>query len=572
MSPLQMSSSLPEAWSALRPVLAPTAFFSFLVNILLFTSPLYMMQIYDRVLSSRSVPTLVAISAIALFLLMLMAAFEFVRSRLLVRAGMRFEQTVGVKLISHLSQTSQTLPRPPQELIRDADTVRDFLSGTPIVGFLDAPWTPMFLAVSCLMHPMLGLLTASAMGLIVVLTLLQDRATRAGIEQAGRSSTEASTQALAFVRNAEVVRALGMRAVVSSHWVKGRLSVLESSATVSDRAGAFFAASKLVRMVMQSAVLGAGAYLALLDQISPGAMLAASIVLGRALAPIELVVANWKGLVAARDAYGRLSQLFAATVTGSERLALPAASGNLQVEAVAVRVPHTDGALLGPVSFAVSPGEIVVVVGPSGGGKSTLMRVLAHALQPSEGTVRLDGYAYPQWDPDELGRQVGYVPQDVELFPGTVAQNIARLSQASADGVIEAATRAGVHEFVQRLPHGYETRVGQGGVPLSGGQRQRIALARALFGDPKLIVLDEPNSNLDNAGDQALLSALVDARGRKATIIVVTHKPNLLAVADRVMVLEGGTIRAFGSKDQVLPQIIRPVPPVREERVAREAI
>jgi len=550
-------NALDEGVASLRSILLPTAVFGFAVNLLLFTSPLYMMQIYDRVLTSRSGATLVALSLIALFLVGLMGLLELVRSRVLVRAGMKFDDLIGSQLFDAVGAEELRSPRGSAvQYLADAGRVREFITGNGILGFLDAPWTPLFVLVCFIIHPVIGCIALFGALAVLGLAYVSELATKDPMMEASAAARALAVSAAEAFQNIESAYALGMRGIMRARWLQSRGGLMEKQAIVSDRAGAIQSVSKFVRVMLQIGVLGVGAWLAVLNEISPGALIAASMLMGRAMAPVDQAVANWKGFVAARASFSRLKELFARQGEEAQRIELPAPKGHLTVSGLTLVPPGAEKPVLKNVSFSVEPGEVVAVVGPSAAGKSSLVRALTGIWIATEGSVRIDGYEISQFDPDMLGKHVGYLPQDVEMFRETVAANISRLTGGDDAEVIEAAQAAGIHEAIQQFPDGYATVIGQGGLTLSGGQRQRIALARALYGKPCLLVMDEPNSNLDSAGETALIGAIRSAKEAGTAVIVTTHKLNLLTVADKILVLVNGTVHQFGPKNQVLPLLV----------------
>lgn len=560
-----MRSALNDGLRAMRPLLATAVIFGFFINVLLFVSPLYMLQIYDRVLPSRNETTLAGITLIAAFGLAVYAGLDMLRSRLLVRGGMIFDQHIANPIFDAAHRGTLLRPgRQHETALRDVDVLREFLTGSGLLAFCDLPWTPIFLVACFVLHPWFGWMALLGGGTILGLTLLNEIATRRALDQANRVSRIAGQQAGATFRNGEVLRAMGMLSAMRGLWRSRHDEVLRLQAKASDRAGLVVATTKFVRLLLQMLVLGVGAYLAIHREITAGSMIAASIIIGRALTPIEAVVGNWKGFTAARASYRRLIELVSVAGQEPRRLALPRPRGLVEAEAVSVAAPGSSRPLLHEVDFRLEAGSMLGIVGPSAAGKSTLVRAITGIWPLLGGSVRIDGSDLRHWDPQELGRHVGYLPQDVELFDGTVAQNIARFGVEDDAAILAVAERAGCHELIQALPEGYNTVIGPGGHGLSGGQRQRIALARALYGDPSLIVLDEPNASLDQMGEAALMRALADLRAAGTTVVVVTHKIGLLADADWILVLNGGTVQTFGRADQVLSQIAgpRPVPTV----------
>jgi ATP-binding cassette subfamily C protein len=552
-------SVLSNGLRVMRPVLVTAVAFGFFINLLLFVSPLYMLQIYDRVLPSRNETTLAGITLIAAFGLAVYAALEMLRSRLLVRGGMIFDHQIANPIFDAAHRGTLLRPGAQHETaLRDVDTLREFLTGSGILALCDVPWTPIFLIACFALHPWFGWMALVGGAAILGLTLLNEVATRRPLQSASRMSRIAGQQAGATFRNGEVLQAMGMLGAMRALWRSRHDEVLRLQARASDRAGLIIATTKFVRLLLQTLVLGAGAYLAIHREISAGSMIAASIIIGRALTPIEAVVSNWKSLTAARASYRRLIDLIAIAGPEPRRLALPRPSGLIEATDLSVAAPGSSRPILSAVNFEFEAGSVVGIIGPSAAGKSTLVRALTGIWPPLAGSVRIDGSDLRHWDQQELGRHVGYLPQDVELFEGTVAQNIARFDAEDDAEIIRVARRAGCHELIQALPDGYNTVIGQGGHGLSGGQRQRIALARAMYGDPSLIVLDEPNASLDQSGEAALMQALTDLKAAGTTIVIVTHKISLLVNADRVLMLNGGTVQTFGPAEQVLAQIIGP--------------
>lgn len=552
-------SPLQAGVRAIRAPFVAAIVFSFFINLLMFISPLYMLQIYDRVLASRSIATLVAITVLAGALLLVYAALEMIRSRVLVRAGLLFDASIARPAFDAVHRAGLRQPGPGHvQGLRDVDTLREFLTGPGLISFCDAPWLPVFVAAAFLLHPWFGWIAVGGSVAIVGLTLLSELATQRHLRAASGANASALQNAQATLRNGEVLQAMGMLPAVRARWARAHGDYLALQARASDRAGLLVAATKFVRMLLQVAILGAGAYLAIGREISPGAMIAASILIGRALQPIELAIGNWRNFGAARASYARINALFETIGPEPERLSLPRPEGRVQVSGLIVGAPATQGFILRGVNFALSPGEVLAVIGPSAAGKSTLARALVGVWPATAGEVRLDGSALTDWHPHDLGQHVGYLPQDIEMFAGTVAENIARFSATDDAAVIAAARAAGCHEMIQALPAGYNTQIGEGGTALSGGQRQRIGLARALYREPRLVVLDEPNSNLDAVGEEALVAAIQGLKTHKTTTIIITHKLNLLSLADRILILDGGTVQAFGPRDAVLGRLIGP--------------
>jgi PrtD family type I secretion system ABC transporter len=574
---MKATTPLAKAYGRFRAIFGATILFSFFSNILMFVGPLYMLQVYDRVLASRNELTLIMISAIAIALLVTYGLLEFIRSKLLVRAGLQFDDMLANPAFNRVIRNQLANPNGgAQVTLQDVDKVREFMTGQGILAFFDAPWVPLFLALCFAFHPWLGIVATVGAVIIFILAITNEFATRDLLQEAGAANQGASHFVSTTMQNAEVIRAMGMEKQLAKRWLKQHDNVLETQAKASGRAGAVMASTKFVRMSLQIAILGTGAYLAILQEISPGIMIAASIVMGRALAPVEQAVGQWKQFVGARQAHKRLTQIFGALGDEEERIQLPTPKGSISVQGLIATAPGgkpgmSGGrpALLKGVSFSINQGEVLAVIGPSGSGKSTLVRHLVGAMQPQAGTVRLDGTELHHWDSDQLGSHMGYMPQDVKLFRGSVAENISRfVDDPSDEEVVAAAQLSGAHEMVQTLGEGYDTDVGDGGQSLSGGQRQRVGLARAVFRNPNVIILDEPNSNLDSVGEQALGACIQEMKKRGKTVILVTHKANLLSLSDKTLMLVNGQVEKFGltremfaQQPQEQPKEALPAPP-----------
>jgi len=545
---------------ALRPTVKSVVVFSMFINLLLFVSPLYMLQLYDRVLSSRSIGTLIALTIIAGILLAVYGLLEMVRTRVLVRAGILFDEVVAQPVFNAVHRAMLRRPDSGQvQTLRDVDTLREFLTGPGVIAFCDAPWFPVFVFGAFLLHPWYGWIAVGGSLVIWGLTLLNEVLTRRDLAEASAASITATQHAATTFRNVEVLQAMGMLGALRSIWSGMHLRHMGWQARASDRAGTLVAFTKFFRTFLQIIILGTGGYLAINQEITPGAIIAGSIIIGRALQPMELAVGNWKGFVAARGAYRRLKALFVVAGATVPRMSLPRPEGAVSVEAVIATAPGQKAAILRGVTLTLPAGEALCVVGPSGAGKTTLARVLVGIWPVAGGALRLDGYDLSQWDSQELGQYIGYLPQDVELFSGSVAQNISRFrDDIDPAAVIAASELAGCHEVIQNLADGYNTQIGEGGQALSGGQRQRVALARALYGNPSLVVLDEPNSNLDSAGEEALTVAIQALKARGTTVVLITHKVNILAIADKILVMAGGAVQGYGPRDEILGKLMGP--------------
>ncbi|WP_260955754.1 type I secretion system permease/ATPase [Pseudomonas citri] len=550
-------TELEDALALCKGSFLSVGFFSFFVNLLMLVPSFYMLQVYDRAVGSASLSTLLMLTLIMLLLMTTMGGLEWVRSRVMVRVSTRLDTLLGVRLFdasfkqalntSGMNATAQPLS--------DLGGLRQFLTGNGLFAFFDVPWIPIYLAVMFMFHPWygwMGVLSALVLG---ALALVNEKLTRAPLQAANREQMAATAFTHKSLRNAEVIESMGMLGSLRRHW-SGRIhKILMLQSLASDRAGTVAAVSRTSRQVVQSLVLGLGAYLTINHEISPGLMIAGSILLGRALAPIDQMIGVWNGFLGARAQYARLRELLIEVAAEPERMSLPAPEGAIRVEHLSVGSPKGRKPIIRGLDFQVSAGEIVGVIGPSGAGKSTLARALLGIWPSLSGTVRLDGADISQWRRDELGPYIGYLPQDIELFEGTISQNIARFGAANAPAVVAAARMAGVHELVLQLPEGYDTVIGANGGGLSGGQRQRIGLARAVYGEPRLVVLDEPNSNLDDAGEKMLAQALRKLKESRATVFVITHRPAVLAQVDKLLVLNQGELSLFGPRDKVLARL-----------------
>jgi len=554
------TGELQQAIRSCRDGFLAAGVFSFFINLLMLVSPLYMLQVYDRVLGSRSESTLLMLTILMVGLLAVYGALEYLRSRMLVRISNRIDTAVTPRLFQAVYQRALRLPQASRtQPMTDMLSVRQFLTGTGLFAFFDAPWTPLFVAILFLFHPLLGWIAVGGALVLFALALATEALTRKPLSAANAEQMQAQHFAETNLRNVEVLEAMGMLPGIRERWTRRHQAMLALQAHASDRAGALTSATKFVRLSLQSLMLGAGAWLVIYHEVTPGVMIAASIMLGRALAPVEQAIGTWKLLLSARSAYARLTELFAKLPPESQPMPLPAPTGALAVEGLVTVPPGGQVPTLRGVSFALNAGESVGIVGPSAAGKSTLVRAIVGVWPAYAGKVRLDGADIAQYDRTRLGPHVGYLPQDVELFSGTVAENIARFGTVEADKVVEAATRAGVHDMILRLPQGYDTQIGEGGSVLSAGQRQRVALARALYGNPSLVVLDEPNSNLDDEGEAALVNAMEHLRGQGCTVLIVAHRPSVLMGVDKILVLREGQVQAFGGRTEVMSRFARPM-------------
>ncbi|WP_246152292.1 type I secretion system permease/ATPase [Roseospira navarrensis] len=552
-------SQLDRAMRAFRGVFVAVFAMSFFINLLMFVAPLHMLQVYDRVLASRSEPTLIALTGLAVGLLAVMGLLEALRSRLLVRIGAKLHAETGATVFAAVFRRSVIAPNGAHaQALRDLDSVREFMSGQGLTAFIDAPWVPLFLAAVFLLHPVLGLVATAGALVIFTLAIINALWSREPLKGANVASIQSNEYVTTSVRNAESMAAMGMLPGIQRRWSERHRKVLAMQSQAADRSGTIMAMSKSIRLMLQVLMLAAGAFLVIEQVTSPGTMIAASILMGRALAPVEQSVGQWRNLTNARAAYGRLKELLAASAPPEARMDLPDPAGHLSLERVIAGPPLSRTPVLQGVTLDLPPGQILGVIGPSAAGKSTLARVLVGVWPPYQGAMRLDGAELSQWDTIALGRHLGYLPQDVELFEGSVAENIARFGEVLPEAVVRAAQHAGVHEMILALPDGYDTQIGVGGAVLSGGQRQRVALARAMYGDPRVIVLDEPNANLDTEGEQALMGALQGLKGQGRTVVVITHRPMLLNAVDTILVLKKGMVDSIGPAKEILARVMQP--------------
>src|SRR4249919_3530391 len=550
-------SFLADASKAIRPGFATAIVFSFFINLLAFVGPLYMLQVYDRVLGSRNIGTLVALTVIAGFLLIVYSLLEKIRSSILVRLGLLFADKAKAPLFDTVLRGTLVQPGTNQvQTLRDLDTMREFLTGSGLIAFCDAPWVPVFVVGCFIMHPWFGYVAASGAILIFALALANELMTRNQLKDASRSSVVAHSYASATFRNADVLYAMGMLKGLRERWSDRHDAGSQLQAQASDRAGFLVALSKFARAFLQVALLGVGAYLTVNRETSAGAMVAAWIIMGRALAPGEIAVGQWKGFLAARSAYDRVRNLVKMLPDEGEKIALRPPEGAISVENMLVVPPGGKEPVVREVSFALQPGEVLGIIGPSAAGKSSLARALVGVWRLTVGKVRIDGSELAHWNREQLGPYIGYLPQDVELLSGSIAENISRFGETDEEKLFAAAEMAGVHKLVQNLPDGYNTQVGDGGFALSGGQRQRIGLARALYGKPSLVVLDEPNASLDSEGEAALMDAIQALKRARSTVVVISHKTTMLAGVDKLLVMNLGRLTLFGGRDEVLGKLM----------------
>lgn len=537
------------------------AIFSFFINLLMLTSPIYMLQVYDRVLTARSEATLVYLSLIIGSMMLVMALLEMVRSRVLVRVSGKMEQVLGGKVFDAIFALNLRSPAANRsQSLRDLDTVRQFITSQGPFALFDAPWAPIFIGIVFMMHPLLGLVAIIGALILFALAFATEVATKKPLGEANMHAIKAASFAEASLKNSEVLAAMGMLPGIRRRWRASQDKALLLQAKASDSAGGISALTKFIRLLLQSSMLGFGAYLALEGEITPGVMIAASIIMGRGLAPVEQAIGSWKSFVAARGAYARLDELLRTFTPPANTMELPAPTGVVTVDRVVAMPPGGTNPTIKGVSFGLGVGEALAIIGPSAAGKSTLARLLVGVWAPHSGSVRLDGADVYSWNHEQLGPHIGYLPQDVEIFDGTIKENIARFGEIDPAKVVEAAQLAGVHDMILRLPSGYDTLIGPGGIALSGGQRQRLGLARAVYGDPAFVVLDEPNSNLDSDGETALVGGLQRLKQKNTTVILISHRPSILNHVDKVLLLRDGMVEMFGPKQEVMARLTRPVP------------
>jgi ATP-binding cassette, subfamily C, bacterial len=560
------------AWQAVsRRLMAIVIVFSIVVNLLMLTLPIYLFQISDRVLTSRSFDTLLMLTLLALGFLAVLSVVDILRRQILARLASNLESLLGGDVLASMIHTARAGEGGNTQALRSLQQVRSFISSPVMLLLIDVPFTPLYLTVIFLIHPHLGFIALGAAGLLFSIALLNQKATSEPLTRANGFAAQADAAAESLGRNAQVINAMGMLEEGIQHWGKHQAQFLRTQSAAVDRNFWISGASKFFRYITQIIILGWGAYLALHSELTGGMMIAAAIIVGRALQPLEGLIEGWRSFIQARAAYKRVRTALDALRKERPKLLLPKAEGRIAVERALYLPPGSKETVLNGISFTLEPGESLAIVGPSGSGKSTLARLLVGCLTPTAGKVRLDGTELRNWDRRQFGEFTGYLPQEVELFPGTITQNICRMRDDLSDASIyEAAMLTGVHDMVTQLPQGYETQLERGGAPLSGGQKQRIALARAFFGNPSFVVLDEPNSNLDAQGEKALADTLARAKDRRVTVVVVTLRPALLNSVDKVLILRAGRVEAFGPPSEVLHRVIRNERPISAPPSRRE--
>lgn len=568
-------TELDNATRQIRSVFFTTGLFSCAINVMMLASPIYMLQVYDRVLTTGKIETLVLLSMLMVGALAVFGLLDALRGVVGARMAVWLNAELSPVLLASGLRARLAGDSAGTQPLRDLAQCQSFLSSQALIALFDAPWTLAFLVMIWLLHPVLGMFATGAAVFLILVGTLNELVTRQGSQTANNAQISALQQADMMFRNAEVVRAMGMMSSLAPRWNQINDRYLANSLTVTERSAVILGFAKFARYLVQSATLGIGAYLVVTGQTTGGAMIASSILLGRMLGPVEHILGGWRAIGAARIAYGRLKMRFQDVPPEPRRTLMPRPYGHITLENVTYTLPGARSPLINNVSFKLVPGEALAVIGPSASGKSTLCRLLSGVLAPTDGTIRLDGTSLQHWRNDQLGAVIGYLPQDVELFSGSVRENIARMQDADDSDIVGAAMLAHAHDLVQRLPQGYETPIGESGAKLSGGQRQRVGLARAVFGNPKLIILDEPNANLDQAGENALAATVRDLKLAGAALLIVGHRPSTLAQADKLLLLKDGKVELYGTREEVIgrlrlasPTDQRPLPQKIEEETS----
>ncbi len=550
-------SDLEEALKLCKGAFISAAGFSLVINILQLVPTIYMLQLYDRVVPTGNHSTLLMLTLIMMVLFITMGTLEWVRSQILVRVSTRLETLLNERLfkVAYKQSLYSGGQRASSQPLDDLTALRQFMTGNGLFAFFDAPWLPIYIALMFVFHSMYGWMAVGTAILLIIVAIVQEKATSKMLGEANNLAMAGRGLVNKNLRNAEVIESMGMLSNIQKRWLKGTNQVLVLQATASSRAGLISAVSKLIRLSSQSLILAVGAYLVIENEITSGLMIGGSVLLGRALAPIDIVIGSWKGFISARGQYSRLNDMLRQIPADPERMTLPVPEGSFQFEAAVVVPPGAKSAVLKGITLNIAKGDVVGVIGPSGAGKSTFARALLGIWPTANGKIRLDGADVFTWNRDELGPHIGYLPQDIELFEGTISENIARFGNIDPEKVVLAAKMADVHDLILHLPEGYDTVIGATGGNLSGGQRQRVGLARALYGEPRIVVLDEPNSNLDELGETALGNAIQRLKQKQTTVIVITHRNNVLANVDKLLILNDGLVSVYGPKDQVIAHL-----------------
>lgn len=554
---------LPQILARYRSSFLMLWFFSIFFNLLVLTIPLYMLAVFSNVLTSRSQDTLLLLTMAATLALVIQGALDFVRSRLLIRVGVTLDADLTPHVLEAIIRRAAGNAQRNAQRLRDAVKLRSFLTGASIFSLFDLPFAPLYVVVIYLLHPALGMVALIGSLLLVAIAVANEMLTRVPIESALKSNRLAQNRIEEFVRNADAIEAMGMMPTVLREWQRSNNGALSALTQGSDSASVTRALAKFVRVMLQVSIYAVGAYLYIQNEIMVGAIMAASILMSRALAPLEIMITTWKSMVEAREAYTRVKEVLEPKRLQpyQNRMAMPTPKGHLQLDRVIVLAPGSDRLTLKGISFSLEPGEFLGIIGPSGAGKSTLAKSIVGIIAPKSGSARLDGVDLSSWHSDDLGAHIGYLPQDVQLFSGTVRGNIARLDDnADAQAVLQATEMVGLHQAILQLPNGYDSDIGEAGALLSAGQRQHLGLARALYGNPKLLVLDEPNSNLDSVSEEALLHTMDEAKKKGITLVVITHRPSILRAADKLLMLNNGVVELFGPRAQVMRKMMPTAP------------
>jgi len=574
------NSELKEAILASKKSFIIVGVFSLFVNLLMLVPSIYMLQLYDRVMTSRSEDTLIMLTSIVMVLFITMALLEIVRSKILVKIGNKLDSILSQRVFDTLFELANKHPGKASSMpLNDLTQVRQFMTGNGIFAFFDTPWIPIYVALLFMFHPVLGYFAIFAAIVLVSLTIFNEYSTKTKLAEANSLNRASTVFVDMNLRNAEVINAMGMKNNIKEKWKEKYYGFLNAQNEASSKAGIFSNVSKSTRMMFQSLILGLGGYLAIHNEISSGMLIAGSILMGRALAPLDLLINTWKGFSSARASYARLEALLADFPKDKEYMELPDPKGEIMLEGVVVIPPGSKQPSIKGISMKIDKGDVVGIIGPSAAGKSSLARAILGLWPLVQGKVRLDKADIHQWDKEHLGKHIGYLPQDIELFEGTISQNIARFAEVDSKKVVEAAQKAGVHEMILRLADGYDTKIGAGGATLSGGQRQRIGFARAIYDNPVLVLLDEPNSNLDDQGEKALVQAIRILKEMGTTVILITHRPSILQATNKLAVIKQGQLEAYGNTNEILqrmaaaakaqaPQQPQPQPQVQRTQAA----
>ena len=553
----QAADDLSSALKASKKGFMAAGFFSLFINILMLTAPFYMLQVYDRVVTSRSLETLLFLTMIMLFLFGVLGVLEWVRSRILVRVSNQIDQFLSHRVYTAMFKAGVKIPgRRTAQPLNDLTSIRQFMTGNGLFAFFDAPWFPIYIGLLFVFHPAFGWFALGAGAILLCVAILNEKLTKKMLMEANGENIKAQNLANSNLRNSEVLHAMGMLPNIMGRWRDQHKAFLAKQTNASDRAGVFANLSKVLRMIFQSSILGLGAYYVVQNEMSPGMMIAGSILLGRALAPLDLLINSWSGFNNARAARGRLDELLAEYPQEERNMTLPKPLGEVEAENLFIAPPGTKSATVKSMTFKVQPGELVGIIGPSAAGKSTLAKAILGIWPTINGSLRIDGAEVQHYNRDEIGPHIGYLPQDIELFNGTVSENIARFTNVDPSKVVEAAKKAGVHELILQLPDAYDTQIGVDSGALSGGQRQRIGLARALYNNPQIVVLDEPNSNLDEQGELALSTTMGILKQERITTFVISHRTSILKSIDKLMVLREGQLQLFGPRDEVMQKLV----------------